>query len=111
VSDIDDKWGYKLAAAPYNTAQSPQELTTLQRAKSLLTSIAQMLEEKNRAYGDSASNPLRIFSSCNADEQLRVRIDDKLSRINRGSGDQEDTLRDLIGYLALLHAKQEEKRG
>ncbi|ALJ19505.1 hypothetical protein AOA12_06125 [Microbacterium sp. No. 7] len=62
-----------------------------------------MLIEKNAAYGDSALDPVRIFSKAPADEQIRVRIDDKLSRLARGSeypGD--DTVMDLIGYLVLL---------
>ena len=62
-----------------------------------------MLVEKNRRYGDSALNPVRIFSSATAVEQIRVRLDDKLSRIARGSGDDdEDPYRDIRGYLLLL---------
>lgn len=65
--------------------------------------IAQMLIGKNAAYGNSALDPVRIFSKADAVEQLKVRIDDKLSRIQRGSlSDDEDTLLDLIGYLILL---------
>jgi hypothetical protein len=33
-----------------------------------------MLLEKNRAYGDSALAPLRIFSRADAAEQIRVRV-------------------------------------
>lgn len=64
--------------------------------------IAKLLIEKNKAYGDSALNPVRVFSKSSRIEQLNVRIDDKISRIQRGSeyGD-EDTIRDLIGYLVL----------
>lgn len=64
--------------------------------------IKQTLLEKNRAYGNSALDPLRIFSRADPVEQLNVRIDDKLSRVARGSefaGD--DTELDLIGYLVL----------
>jgi hypothetical protein len=64
--------------------------------------VAEFLVEKNKAYGDSAANPVRIFSRANPIEQIDVRIDDKLSRIARGSeyvGD--DTELDLIGYLIL----------
>ena len=72
--------------------------------------ISNMLLAKNRQYGDSAMNPLRIFSRANAEEQLRVRIDDKLSRIARGTGEnEEDTLGDLIGYLVLLRARRRMK--
>lgn len=64
--------------------------------------IAGMLLEKNRRYGNSALAPLRIFSRADALEQLRVRIDDKLSRIMAGAADDdEDPIRDLVGYLIL----------
>jgi len=66
-------------------------------------SIKQMLLEKNKAYGDSAIDPVRIFSKSPVEEQIKVRIDDKLSRIARGNEfPGEDTIDDLIGYLILL---------
>ena len=65
--------------------------------------IKATLLEKHMQYGRSATDPVRIFSDCPADEQLRVRIDDKLSRIVRGDGSgDEDAIFDLIGYLILL---------
>lgn len=64
--------------------------------------IRDMLIEKNRAYGNSAEEPVRIFSSVDAIEQINVRIDDKLSRIAKGHEFQgDDTELDLIGYLVL----------
>jgi len=69
--------------------------------------VVEMLLRKNLAYGDSALNPLRVFSKADAGAGLRVRIDDKLSRIrNQGFDDSEDTLQDLIGYLILYRAGQ-----
>lgn len=67
-------------------------------------SILSMLQSKNKAYGNSATNPVRIFSRCSTDEQLRVRIDDKLSRLAKGdpAAFGEDVVEDLIGYLILL---------
>ena len=67
--------------------------------------IKQLLLEKNVKYGDSALNPVRIFSAESPIAQLLVRIDDKLSRIKRGAGllaSDEDVINDLIGYLVLL---------
>jgi hypothetical protein len=67
--------------------------------------IKQLLIEKNQKYGDSALTPNRIFSKADAVEQLLVRIDDKLSRIQKGAGllaNDEDVVSDLIGYLVLL---------
>ena len=65
--------------------------------------LADFLIEKNKAYGNSALEPLRMFSKADPVEQLKVRIDDKLSRLQRGNeyaGD--DTILDLLGYLILL---------
>jgi len=65
--------------------------------------IAQMLIEKNIAYGNSALDPVRIFSKAGPREQLHVRIDDKLNRLMKGTdypGDND--IDDLIGYLVLL---------
>ena len=70
--------------------------------------IAQMLIEKNIAYGDSALDPVRIFSKSDPAEQLKVRIDDKLSRLMKGTdypGDND--IDDLIGYLVLLKIAKE----
>jgi len=67
--------------------------------------IKELLLKKNEKYGDSALNPVRVFSKSSAQEQLLVRIDDKLSRIQRGIGllaSDEDVIQDLIGYLILL---------
>lgn len=67
-----------------------------------LQEIKEMLLEKNAAYGDSALNPVRIFSHADAAEQIRVRLDDKLSRLARGKAAGEDVISDLLGYLFLL---------
>lgn len=74
-----------------------------------LSRIQAMLEEKNAAYGDSALNPVRIFSKASADEQLLVRIDDKLSRLARGHAAGEDVIADLLGYLVLYRIAQVRK--
>lgn len=65
--------------------------------------IRDLLLEKNRKYGDSALNPKRIFSKADAVEQIKVRLDDKISRLmNQQSDDDEDVVMDLMGYLVLL---------
>ena len=68
------------------------------------TEVTNLLLEKNAAYGDSALNPVGIFSKGDAVESLCARIDDKLMRIkSKGITDAtEDTVQDLIGYLILL---------
>ena len=78
-------------------------MTTQNTIANVCDNIKNMLIDKNKSYGDSALDPIRIFSKANSDEQIKIRIDDKLSRISRGSefyGDND--LDDLIGYLILL---------
>ena len=67
--------------------------------------IKSLLQLKNAQYGDSALNPVRVFSKADSTEQLKVRIDDKLSRLVRGDDSlesDEEVIKDLIGYLILL---------
>lgn len=69
--------------------------------------VMQVLIDKNVAYGDSAFDPVSILAKGVPKETLlRVRIDDKLSRLARGHDAGEDTLLDLMGYLVLLLAMQ-----
>ena len=64
-----------------------------------------VLTTKNKAYGNSVADPIKIFSPLTNVEQLNVRIDDKLSRLARGATyGHEDTELDLIGYLILKRA-------
>ena len=82
-----------------------QFLDTQQHIALICEDIKELLLEKNRNYGDSALNPNRIFSKADAVEQILVRIDDKLNRIQKGAGllaNDEDVVNDLIGYLVLL---------
>lgn len=67
--------------------------------------IKNLLLSKNEKYGDAALNPTRIMSKANAVEQILIRIDDKLNRINKGAGllaSDEDVVQDLAGYFILL---------
>jgi hypothetical protein len=81
-------------------------MTTQDEIATTCDAIKALLLEKNRAYGDSALNPMRVFSRADAAEQIRVRIDDKLSRLARGHALADETLDqtvdDLMGYLVLL---------
>ena len=78
--------------------------TQLEIAK-ICDDIKELLLYKNEKYGDSALKPCRVFSKASPVEQILVRIDDKLNRIQKGVGlldTDEDVIMDLIGYLVLL---------
>jgi hypothetical protein len=65
--------------------------------------VEDMLVAKNQTYGNSVFEPIQIFSKTAWENQIKIRIDDKLNRIKKGGeypGD--DTILDLIGYLILL---------
>jgi hypothetical protein len=65
--------------------------------------LRDMLLEKNRKYGNSALEPLRIASRSTPEEQILTRIDDKLSRLKTmDPEDTEDVWNDLAGYIVLL---------
>ena len=75
----------------------------------ILSEIGDTLIAKNQQYGNSALEPVRIFSKASAVEQIKVRMDDKISRLVRGNGEgDEDAVADLLGYIVLLKIAQSE---
>ena len=73
-------------------------------------SVKEMLLAKNRKYGNSVLEPVRIFSKADTYEQIRVRLDDKLSRLRNAQSDEdEDVIKDLIGYLVFLVIAREQR--
>jgi len=71
-------------------------------------SIIRMLNEKNKRYGDSALQPLGIFSSFVSEDNseafngIMIRLDDKLKRVANADRLRKNDIADLIGYLFLL---------
>lgn len=85
------------------------ETTFRYKVTTVLQEIQDLLVEKNKSYGNSALDPINVFSKASSIEQLRVRIDDKLNRLYHGKEyGQEDTVTDLIGYLVLLKIAEKE---
>lgn len=79
-------------------------MTFHEQVYQVLSEITELLISKNEKYGNSAIEPLGVFSKLSPEQALFVRIDDKLKRIKNGSleKDDEDVVNDLIGYLVLL---------
>ena len=79
------------------------------KVRAILSEIGDTLIAKNQQYGNSALEPVRIFSKASAVEQIKVRMDDKISRLVRGNGEgDEDAALDLLGYIVLLKIAQSE---
>lgn len=68
----------------------------------VLFHLEEFLLEKNKNYGNSALEPLRVFSKAENSEGILVRIDDKLSRIKNSKELRKNDVVDLLGYLVLL---------
>ena len=72
------------------------------KIKSKFEYLTKFLLDKNKKYGDSALDPVRIFARAEKYEGLLVRLDDKISRLMRGQQELDHELvRDIIGYLVL----------
>lgn len=68
--------------------------------------LSLFLAVKNMKYGNSALEPKRVFSRASAEEQLLVRLDDKVSRLMNRKEDElaKNDVVDIIGYLILYCA-------
>ncbi|MCK7581080.1 MAG: hypothetical protein MZV65_39750 [Chromatiales bacterium] len=94
--------GYKPDRA-LSRVQTKPELTVADLIRQECAMLRDVLLSKNAKYGNSALEPVRVFSKADPVEQIRVRLDDKLSRLMRGQGiEDEDVELDLMGYLILL---------
>lgn len=74
---------------------------------SICDSMKDLLLYKNGKYGDSALNPLGIFTKhldgCNENTaSILVRLDDKLSRVKNASELRINDVADIVGYCTLL---------
>tara|TARA_R100000084_G_scaffold97394_1_gene51322 strand:+ start:545 stop:1444 length:900 start_codon:yes stop_codon:yes gene_type:complete len=101
---FQDKYKEMMEANAMNNSED-STISSADLIKNQCDIISQMLVAKNEQYGDSVFKPMRIFSKVDATQQLRVRIDDKISRLIRGNDSiesDEDIIDDLIGYLILL---------
>ena len=76
--------------------------TTQQKIELLFDNFKEFLKEKNKRYGDSALNGEHIFCNLDANHQIRIRLDDKLSRIKCASELRKNDVCDVFGYVALL---------
>ena len=98
---------------PYLVAKKSEKTLTKTQTEitEVMNELRVLLINKNEQYGDSVLEPIRIFSKASIDEQVKVRIDDKINRLLQGDDSlesDEDVIKDLIGYLVLflLHMRR-----
>ena len=68
----------------------------------LLTNFSKYLKTKNERYGNSALEPIGVFSEGNPNILLLVRIDDKLSKIKNSTDIKKNDVVELVGFLILF---------
>lgn len=76
--------------------------TTATKLTAVYNGLLVLQLEKNKRYGDSALYPLGIFSKVSSNEQIKCRLDDKLSRVRNSNDLRKNDVCDIIGYLVLL---------
>lgn len=85
-----------------------KELTgTQQKIVELTQATQDLLLYKNEKYGDSALNPLGIFTKHlktvpENTASILVRLDDKLGRVKNAGELRINDVSDIIGYCTLL---------
>ena len=82
----------------------------------IIYDIKHSLLLKNLRYGNSALDPVWVFSDpdrISVEDKLNVRMDDKIKRLmnmrknkHLFTSDSEDTVNDLLGYLILHRINQ-----
>tara|TARA_R110000765_G_scaffold221706_2_gene325634 strand:- start:3141 stop:3791 length:651 start_codon:yes stop_codon:yes gene_type:complete len=100
VSDfVIDKY-YTKINDPLNVVwdDTPAE-TDVDEFSSIMKSFGDMLNEKNKRYGDAALKPLSIVGKHH---RLGVKVDEKLSRIKNANDLKKNDVADTIGYLFLI---------
>ena len=82
-------------------------IETQKKITELLDGMKDLLLYKNQKYGDSAINPLCIFTkhiktSNTNTASILVRLDDKLSRVKNADELRTNDVADILGYCSLL---------
>ena len=93
----------KLVTIKLKVRQMEDKKTTW-KIKKITEGLRDLLLEKNKRYGNSALNPLNVFSRDGATNSITIRIDDKINRIKNSKELRKNDVVDLMGYLVLLLA-------
>ena len=89
-----------------NKINNTQEAPLANEIKAVVKSIHDVLIEKNKRYGNSATDPKKMFSKLEAEEGILLRLDDKVNRIMNSTELRKNDIFDMIGYLTLLSVQK-----
>ena len=88
----DEEYGY----AKIITTKDGSEVSGL---NNIISSLGDLLEYKNKNYGNSALNGLDVFTGKT---KVGSRLDDKLARVKACEELRKNDVADIIGYLVLV---------
>lgn len=77
-------------------------MTTADKIKDTLEAMNELLQDKNKEYGDSALNPSNYFYKGDSVNSICIRLDDKLSRVKNSKELRKNDICDILGYCTLL---------
>lgn len=104
VANDEEHFNPSMPTSPEYTP-SFEELHPSAQISQICAQLMGFLQEKNIRYGNSALEPVRVFSKLPADEQLKIRMDDKVSRIINSDELRKNDVVDLMGYMVLICIK------
>lgn len=70
--------------------------------ESVCDALKEFLLAKNKNYGNSATEPLKIFSKISNIERMLCRLDEKMSRIKNSDELRQNDVVDALGYFVLI---------
>lgn len=76
-------------------------MNTQEKIEKIYESFKKLSIIKNERYGDSALNPVKIFSKADASNSILIRLDDKISRVINSDEIRKNDVCDIMGYLML----------
>ena len=95
----------KIIALIQNEAPKFSQFVICKSMKKQMKELQAFIIGKNKSYGGSVFNHTGFHSQLNALEKIKVRLDDKINRdFCGGKYDNEDTIKDLLGYYILYIA-------
>jgi hypothetical protein len=95
--DVDESVYNELRESP--DPMFPDENTSIRRT---FLSLHDLLQFKNKRYGNSSLEPIKVLSKADNTTGLLQRADDKIARIKNSPELRKNDVADLIGYLVLI---------
>lgn len=78
-----------------------EEISTNWKISKITDSLKELLQEKNKRYGNSALDPLEGIRYT-VEDGIKIRLSDKVKRIINSEKLRKNDVADVLGYMILL---------